>query len=81
MLAPGDVAHAQRVAHFHHNTPGVLAHLNQILAEHDINIEAQVLATRGALGYVVTDTNSLVSAEVLSDLGSLAETVRLRVID
>ena len=80
-LAPGDVAHAQRIAHFHHNTPGVLAHLNQVYAEHDINIEAQVLATRGSLGYVVTDTNSLVSPEVLSALGSLADTVRLRVID
>ena len=81
MLAPGDVAHAQRVAHLHHNTPGVLAHLNQILAEHDINIDAQVLATRGSLGYVVTDTDSVVSPEVLADLGQLAETVRLRVID
>jgi D-3-phosphoglycerate dehydrogenase len=81
MLAPGDVEHAQRVAHFHHNTPGVLAHLNQILAEHDINIDAQVLATRGSLGYVVTDTNSVVSADVLADLGKLPETVRLRVID
>ena len=80
-LAPGDVAHAQRVAHFHQNTPGVLAHLNQILADHDINIGAQVLATRGSLGYVVTDTNSIISDEVLDDLGNLVETVRLRVID
>ncbi len=80
-LAPGDVAHAQRIAHVHHNTPGVLAHLNQILAEHDINIEGQTLATRGSLGYVVTDTNSIVSADVLADLGNLPETVRLRVID
>jgi D-3-phosphoglycerate dehydrogenase len=80
-LAVGDAVHAQRVALFHRNTPGVLAHLNQILAEHDINIEAQVLATRGSIGYVVTDTNSLVSADVLADLSSLVETVRLRVID
>ncbi|HET6167399.1 MAG TPA: phosphoglycerate dehydrogenase [Marmoricola sp.] len=80
-LAPGDVAHAQRVAHFHQNTPGVLAHLNQILAEHDINIDAQVLATRGSLGYVVTDTDSPLSTDVLEALGGLAETVRLRVID
>jgi D-3-phosphoglycerate dehydrogenase len=80
-LAVGDSVHAQRVAHFHRNTPGVLAHLNQILAEHGINIEAQVLATRGSIGYVVTDTNSLVSADVLADLSSLVETVRLRVID
>ncbi len=80
-LAPGDAAHAQRVAHVHHNTPGVLAHLNQILAEHDINIDAQVLATHGSLGYVVTDTDTPLSTDVLADLGNLAETVRLRVID
>jgi D-3-phosphoglycerate dehydrogenase len=80
-LAPGDVAHAQRVAHVHHNTPGVLAHLNQVLAEHDINIDAQVLATHGSLGYVVTDTDTPLSNDVLADLGNLPETVRLRVID
>jgi D-3-phosphoglycerate dehydrogenase len=80
-LAPGDAAHAQRVAHVHHNTPGVLAQLNQVLAEHEINIDAQVLATRGSLGYVVTDTDSPLSAGVLADLGGLPETVRLRVID
>jgi D-3-phosphoglycerate dehydrogenase len=80
-LAPGDAAHAQRVAHVHHNTPGVLAQLNQVLAEHEINIDAQVLATRGSLGYVVTDTDSPLSAGVLADLGDLPETVRLRVID
>ena len=59
----------------------MLAHLNQILAEHDINIDAQVLATRGSLGYVVTDTDSTISGDVLDALGGLAETVRLRVID
>jgi D-3-phosphoglycerate dehydrogenase len=80
-LAPGDVAHAQRVAHVHHNTPGVLAQLNQVLAEHEINVDAQVLATRGSLGYVVTDTDSPLSTGVLADLGNLADTVRLRVID
>jgi D-3-phosphoglycerate dehydrogenase len=80
-LAPGDAAHAQRVAHVHHNTPGVLAQLNQVLAEHEINIDAQVLATRGSLGYVVTDTDSTISRDVLDALGGLAETVRLRVID
>jgi len=80
-LAPGDVAHAQRVAHVHHNTPGVLAQLNHVLAEHDINVDAQVLATRGSLGYVVTDTDSPLSGAVLGDLGTLPDTVRLRVID
>ncbi len=80
-LAPGTDVHAQRIAHVHHNTPGVLAHLNQILAAHDINIDAQVLATRGTSGYVVTDTHSTISADVLAELSGLPETIRLRVID
>ncbi len=80
-LTPGRVSHAQRIAHIHDNTPGVLAHLNQVLAEHDVNIGGQVLATGGGTGYVVTDTDSAVSGEMLDDLRSVPGTIRLRVID
>ena len=65
----------------HHNTPGVLAQVNQVLAEHDVNIGGQVLATRGQTGYVVTDTGSGLSPAVLATCGRVPETVRLRVID
>ena len=74
-------AHAQRIAHIHQNTPGVLAHVNQVLAEHEVNIGGQVLATRGHSGYVVTDTDSSLSAEVVAGLRAVPETIRLRVID
>jgi D-3-phosphoglycerate dehydrogenase / 2-oxoglutarate reductase len=80
-LTPGRSAHAQRVAHIHHNTPGVLARVNQVLAEHRVNIGAQVLATRDQTGYVVTDTDSGLSAAVVRALRLVPETVRLRVID
>ena len=80
-LTPGRSSHAQRIAHIHENTPGVLAHVNQVLAEHDVNIGGQVLATRGHTGYVVTDTDSGLSADVLASLHDVPETVRLRVID
>lgn len=80
-VTPGRSAHAQRIAHIHENTPGVLAHLNQVLAEHDVNIGGQVLATRGHTGYVVTDTDSGLSPQVLADLRAVPETIRLRVID
>jgi len=80
-LTPGRSGHAQRVAHIHHNTPGVLAKLNQVFAEHQVNIGGQVLATRGHSGYVVTDTGSGLSAGVLRDLRKVPETIRLRVID
>ncbi len=67
-----------RLAHVHRNAPGVLATINGLLGEHGVNIEAQSLATRGDIGYVLTDVAAGVSAEVLSALAALPETVRLR---
>ncbi|RQN09439.1 phosphoglycerate dehydrogenase [Aeromicrobium camelliae] len=67
-----------RLAHVHRNAPGVLASINAILGDHGVNIEGQQLATRGELGYVVTDVSAAVSSEVLTALAELPETVRLR---
>jgi D-3-phosphoglycerate dehydrogenase / 2-oxoglutarate reductase len=80
-LTPGHPSHAQRVAHIHHNTPGVLAKVNQVFAEHDVNIGGQVLATRGQTGYVVTDTGSGLSPAVVRALRDVPETIRVRLID
>jgi D-3-phosphoglycerate dehydrogenase len=52
-----------------------------VLADHDVNIDGQVLATRGHSGYVVTDTASEITPDVLRELREIPETVRLRVID
>ncbi len=67
-----------RLAHVHANAPGVLARINTILGDHGVNIEGQQLATKGELGYVVTDISAEVGAEVLNELAALPETVRLR---
>jgi D-3-phosphoglycerate dehydrogenase / 2-oxoglutarate reductase len=80
-LNPGRQPHSQRIAHIHENTPGVLAHLNQVFAKHDVNVDGQILATRGHVGYVVTDTGSHLSPAVLDELRAVPETIRLRVID
>jgi D-3-phosphoglycerate dehydrogenase / 2-oxoglutarate reductase len=79
-LSPIPVPHAQRIAHLHHNSPGVLGTLNQVLAEHEVNVVGQVLATRGHLGYVVTDTDSPVTPEVVKALDAIDGTVRMRVL-
>jgi len=68
-----------RLLHLHNNTPGVLARLNGVLAEHGVNIEGQLLGTRGALGYVVTDLDGPPADALLEELRALPETVRLRV--
>ncbi len=73
-----------RLVHLHRNTPGVLAGINQLLAEHGVNIEGQLLATRGEIGYVVTDVNSDLSRdaadELRRELRTMPQTIRLRVL-
>jgi D-3-phosphoglycerate dehydrogenase / 2-oxoglutarate reductase len=69
-----------RLAYLHHNVPGVLAGINATLAEHGVNIEGQLLATRGDIGYVVTDAGSAVDPAVVAALSSQPEAIRLRVL-
>ena len=69
-----------RIVHVHINTPGVLAQVNSILAEHKVNIEGQLLSTRGEYGYLITDISGGYSDEVLDQLRAMEQTVRLRVL-
>ncbi|HEX3898439.1 MAG TPA: phosphoglycerate dehydrogenase [Mycobacteriales bacterium] len=69
-----------RIVHLHHNVPGVLATINGVLAENKVNIEGQLLGTRGELGYVITDIGVDYPSGVPDDLAAMAETVRLRVL-
>lgn len=69
-----------RLAHLHQNTPGVLAGINRTLAECGVNIEGQLLATRGELGYVVTDIGSGLQPGVADTLEAMAQTIRLRIL-
>lgn len=69
-----------RVVHLHHNVPGVLARLNSALANHQMNIGAQNLATKDDLGYVVTDVTGSGIEGLLSELAGLDETIRVRVL-
>lgn len=79
-LALDERTGSHRLVHLHHNTPGVLAGINRVLAEHEVNIEAQLLSTRGDLGYVVTDVGSDLTPEVCATLGEMPQTIRLRVL-
>ena len=70
-----------RLIHVHRNIPGVLATINGVFAEHKVNVEAQLLGTRGEYGYVVTDIAAPVTDDAFDQLRRLPETVRLRVLD
>ena len=69
-----------RLAHLHTNTPGVLAAVNGVLAEHQVNVEGQVLSTRGHLGYLLTDIACDYAPDVVDALAAMPETTRLRVL-
>ena len=69
-----------RLVHLHRNVPGVLARVNGILAEHEVNIEAQLLGTRGDVGYLVTDSVSGTTQAIVDEIRAMPETIRLRVI-
>jgi D-3-phosphoglycerate dehydrogenase len=68
---------AARFALLHHNVPGVLARVGALLGEHGFNVDGQVLATRGQLGYAVTDVSAPLSEDLLTQLQTLPESLRL----
>ncbi|RBY90242.1 phosphoglycerate dehydrogenase [Blastococcus sp. TBT05-19] len=68
---------ADRFALLHHNVPGVLARVDALVGDHGLNVDGQVLATRGQFGYVVTDVSAELPAALLAALRELPETVRL----
>jgi D-3-phosphoglycerate dehydrogenase len=65
-----------RVLHVHKNEPGVIARMNADFAQAGLNIVAQHLQTKGALGYVMTDVDAGISAELLQKLRSGPATIR-----
>jgi D-3-phosphoglycerate dehydrogenase len=69
-----------RIALLHHNVPGVLAEVNSIFAGHKVNVEGQILATRGEYGYLLTDIAAQYPPEILTQLGGMDTTVQLRVL-
>lgn len=79
-LSLDQVQGSHRIAHLHENVPGVLAAVNHVFAEHNVNIDGQLLGTRGELGYVVTDIAAGLTKEAVDALREMPATVRLRVL-
>jgi D-3-phosphoglycerate dehydrogenase len=71
---------AQRITNVHKNVPGVLRDLNRIVSEAEANVQAQVLATRGDIGYLVMDVEGDVSATVCERMNQLDNTIRARAL-
>lgn len=71
---------AHRLIHVHENSPGILAKINQILANYEINIVGQYLKTNEKIGYVITDIDKAYSKEAIEDLKAIQGTIRFRVL-
>ena len=69
-----------RILHIHHNRPGVLTQINQILSENNVNISGQYLQTQGELGYVVTDIENGSSQTALDKMRQIEGTIRARIL-
>lgn len=72
--------HAHRLIHIHHNTPGILAKINNVLARHEINIMGQYLKTNEEIGYVITDVNRAYDEDLQQELRDIHGTIRFRVL-
>ncbi len=77
-VAVPPLAAGSRIALLHVNVPGVLASVNQVLADHGANVCAQYLSTRGEQGYVVTDVSDQLPAGAVDGLRKADSTIWLR---
>jgi len=77
-VQPPPFTAGMRLGYLHINVPGVLAEVNQQLADQGVNVVGQDLATQGEQGYVVTDASEPVSADALDKLRASPHTVWLR---
>jgi D-3-phosphoglycerate dehydrogenase len=71
---------AHRLIHIHENVPGILAKINQVLADHGINIVGQYLKTNELIGYVITDINKEYDKDVIAKLRAIEHTIKFRVL-
>ena len=69
---------SHRLMHIHHNVPGILRAINDILADQGINIERQVLDTRGTVGYAIYDINRPCDEKLVKQLRAVPHTIRVR---
>jgi len=69
-----------RIFHIHHNEPGILVQINEILSSNNANITAQYLQTHGNTGYVVTDVDDNWDKVAIETLKAIPGTIRTRVL-
>lgn len=75
-----NLTRAHRLLHIHNNVPGIMAQINNIYAENNINIFSQFLMTRGEIGYAVTDIDAAYDKQMLKQLKQVDHTIKFRIL-
>ncbi|MFS4468103.1 phosphoglycerate dehydrogenase [Maribacter sp. 2210JD10-5] len=71
---------AHRFLHIHKNVPGIMAEINKVLAEYELNISSQYLSTDSEVGYVITDLDKEYNKDVIKALKKIENTIKFRVL-
>jgi D-3-phosphoglycerate dehydrogenase len=71
---------SHRILHIHTNTPGVMSKINQVFAQHKINIKGQYLKTNEHIGYVIVDIEKGYNDDFITALSSIEGTIRFRML-
>jgi D-3-phosphoglycerate dehydrogenase len=70
--------HNHRLVHIHRNQPGMLLAINKVIGERGINVERQVLDTRGEVGYAILDINQAWDSGLVTAMEAIPHTIRFR---
>jgi len=77
---PRQGANRHRLLHTHKNIPGILGHINKILADSNTNILGQYLQTMPDVGYVVIEVDREDSSDLAQQMSKIEGTIRCRTL-
>lgn len=69
-----------RILLLHHNVPNMIGQFTKILADDNMNIADLTNKSKGEYAYTMIDIDSAVSENVIKELGTVEEVLRIRVI-
>ncbi len=78
LLPSQDKVH--RFLHIHENVPGVMAKINDILLNYNMNITRQYLATDSTVGYAIVEVDDDYNEDAIEALKNIPNTIKFRVL-
>lgn len=69
-----------RILNVHKNVPGVLGRINGILSDTKSNVNAQILGTSNAIGYIIIDLDKETSHDTKTAISDLSTSITTRIL-